>query len=105
MTGNLVCIDSEKKISYINLDNMKIEKQLQGAYDGQLTAIALNEVKHEIAVADEAGEIKIFNNVDGKLVFLDTLSHAAPVTSLQFSPDGVRLITGDCFGKVLIWTR
>ena len=104
LTNNLVSIDGEKKVSYINLDTMRIEKQLQAAYDGNLTAICLNDTKHEIAVGDEAGEIKVFNNTDGKLVFLDTLAHSAPITSLRYSPDGQKLISADCHGKMLIWT-
>jgi len=45
-------------------------------------------VKHEIAVADESGEIKIFDNLDGTLKFLDSTSHGSSVTSIAFSPDG-----------------
>ena len=37
---------------------MQVEKQLEAAYEGSLTAICLNELKHEIAVGDDAGEIK-----------------------------------------------
>ena len=103
LSNSIAAIDSDKKISYINLDKMKIEKQLQAAYDGQLTSICLNESRHEIAVGDDAGEIKIFSNTDGKLIFLDTTAHASPVTSLTFAPDGQRLISGDAHGRILIW--
>ena len=88
LTHNLACIDSEKKVSYINLESLKVEKQLQAAYDGNLTAICLNEARHEIAVGDESGEIKIFSNTDGKLLFLDSSAHATPISSLAFAPDG-----------------
>ena len=50
---------------------MQISKQLEASYDGQLTTICLNEFKHEIAVGDDAGEVKIFSNLDGKLLHLD----------------------------------
>jgi len=50
---------------------MALTKQLEAAYDGQLTTICLNEARHEVAVGDEVGEIKIFSNLDGKLVHLD----------------------------------
>ena len=43
LSNSIVCIDGEKKVSYINMDSMTIEKQLQAAYDGGLTAICLNE--------------------------------------------------------------
>ena len=88
LNQNIACIDMDKKVTYINLQNNKIEKQLQAAYDGQLTSICLNEVKHEIAVGDESGEIKIFNNLDGKLLFLDQSSHGCAISSLTYSPDG-----------------
>lgn len=77
-----------KKVTYINIENNKVEKQLQAAYDGQLTSICLNEIKHEVAVGDESGEVKVFNNLDGKLLFLDTSSHGSAITSLNYSPDG-----------------
>lgn len=88
LSQNIACIDMDKKVTYINLENNKIEKQLQAAYDGQLTTICLNEIKHEIAVGDEAGEIKVFNNLDGKLLFLDQSAHGSAITSLGYSPDG-----------------
>ena len=99
----IACIDLDRKVSYISLENCTIEKQLQAAYDGQLTSIALSEIRHEIAVGDENGEVKIFSNLDGKLLYLDHMSHGAPVTSLSYSPDGAKLISGDHFGKILIW--
>ena len=71
MTNSIACIDTCRKVTYIRLDQMSIEKQLEAAYDGSLTCICLNEHRHEIAVGDEAGEIKIFSNLDGKLIYLD----------------------------------
>ena len=103
MTNCIVCIDLCRKITYLKLDTMQVEKQLEAAYDGALTCIALNEQRHEIAVGDEAGEVKIFSNLDGKMIFLDQMVHASAVTSLAYSPDGTRLISGDNFGKILIW--
>jgi len=71
VSNSIACIDMDKKVTYINLENFEIDKQLQAAYDGQLTSISLNEMRHEIAVGDEAGEIKVFSNLDGKLIYLD----------------------------------
>ena len=104
LTNSLVTIDAEKKVSYVNGDKLTIEKQLQAAYDGNLTSICPNDVRHEIAVGDEAGEIKVFNNTDGKLLFLDSTAHSAPVTSLIYSPDGQRLISGDASGRLIVWS-
>lgn len=103
LNQNIACIDLDKKVTYINLETNKIEKQLQAAYDGQLTTICLNEINHEIAVGDEAGEIKVFSNLDGKLLFLDQSAHGSPISSLAYSPDGKKLVSGDCYGKLLIW--
>lgn len=61
---------------------MQIEKQLEAAYEGSLTSICVNEIKHQIAVGDDSGEIKLFSNLDGKLLHLDPMSHASPITSL-----------------------
>ena len=103
LSQNIACIDLDKKVTYVNLETNKIEKQLQAAYDGQLTAICLNELNHEIAVGDEAGEVKVFNNLDGKLLFLDQNAHGSAITSLSYSPDGKKLVSGDTYGKILIW--
>jgi WD40 repeat protein len=71
VSHSIACIDLDKKVSYVNLNDYCIEKQLQAAYDGQLTTICLSEMRHEIAVGDENGEIKVFSNLDGKLLHLD----------------------------------
>ena len=34
VSQNIACIDLDKKVTYINLQSQKIEKQLQAAYDG-----------------------------------------------------------------------
>jgi len=34
LSNSIACIDIDKKVSYLNLDNFAIEKQLQAAYDG-----------------------------------------------------------------------
>jgi hypothetical protein len=68
---SIACIDTDRKVTYLSLDTMQVTKQLEAAYDGQLSCICLNEARHEIAVGDEAGEIKIFSNLDGKMVHLD----------------------------------
>ena len=68
-----------------------------------MTSICNNDPRHEIAVGDESGEIKIFSNLDGKLVHLDQQSHGNPVSSLAFSPDGLKMISGDSLGKIIIW--
>lgn len=103
LSNSIACIDIDKKVSYLSLETFAIEKQLQAAYDGQLTSICNNDPKHEIAVGDECGEIKIFSNLDGKLVHLDQQSHGGPVSSLAFSPDGLKMISGDSLGKIVIW--
>ena len=71
LSNSIACIDLDRKVTYINLETFEIDKQLQAAYDGQLTSICHNEMRHEIAVGDESGEIKVFSNLDGKLIYLD----------------------------------
>ena len=34
LSQNIACIDMDKKVTYINLETNKLEKQLQAAYDG-----------------------------------------------------------------------
>jgi len=99
----VACIDLDRKVSFINLGTNAVEKQLEAAYDGGLTSISLNEQRHEIAVGDEAGELKVFSNLDGKLMHLDQTSHSCPITSLSYSPDGTKLLSGDGAGKLFIW--
>lgn len=103
VSKQLACLDSDKKVSYVNLHQMNVDKQLQAAFEGSLTCIAYNDTTHEIAVGDSVGEIKIFSNLDGSLNHLDQYSHSAPITSLVYSPCGQKLISGDSNGKILVW--
>lgn len=41
---------------------MVITKQIEAAYDGNLTCLSINEHRDEIAVGDDSGELKVFNN-------------------------------------------
>lgn len=102
-SNSIACIDINRKLSYLQLDNLEITRQIEAAYDGQLSSICLNEYRDEVAVGDESGEIKIFSNYNGKLLHLDQMTHACGITSLAYSPDGSRLISGDNNGSVILW--
>ena len=82
---------------------MEISKQIEAAYDGQLTSICYNEARDQVAVGDDAGEIKVFDVKNGKMLHLDQMSHAVAVTSLSYSPDGAKLVSADSTGKILMW--
>lgn len=34
LSNSIACIDLDKKVTYIGLENFEIDKQLQAAYDG-----------------------------------------------------------------------
>jgi len=70
-TNSIACIDVNRKLSFLQLDNMEITKQIEAAYDGQLTSICYNDHRDEVAVGDDAGEIKVFNVKDGRMLHLD----------------------------------
>ena len=55
-----------------------------------------------IAVADDNGEVKVFNFEDGKIMYLSA-GHSAPTTKVVISPDGKIVVSGDSTGSVIIW--
>ncbi len=66
-------------------------------YDG---TIAISPDGRAIAWCNDAKRVSL-SSLDG--VTLGTLAHAANVTSLDFSPDGRTLVTGDTNHEVHIW--
>ena len=50
---------------------MEISKQIEAAYDGQLTSLCYNEARDQVAVGDDTGEIKVFDIKNGKMLHLD----------------------------------
>jgi WD40 repeat protein len=99
----LAVIDTKRRLSYLSLDRMEITHSIEAAYDGQLTCVAYNEQRDELAVGDDAGEIKVFSFRDGRMLHLDQTAHAHAVSALGYSPDGARLVSADSEGKILFW--
>jgi WD40 repeat protein len=56
--------------------------------------MALSSDNQKIALADDNGEVKVFNYEDGRIQYLVT-GHSNPVTAVNFSPDNNTLISGD----------
>jgi WD40 repeat protein len=99
----LATIDMSRKVQFLSIDMMEVTFSIEATYDGHLSSICYNYQRNEVAVGDESGEIKIFGCKDGKIIHIDQSCHAKPITSLGFSPDGNRLVSGDNEGKMLIW--
>ena len=71
-SNTLCCIDTNRKLSFLRLHGqMEISKQIEAAYDGQLTSLCYNEARDQVAVGDDTGEIKVFDIKNGKMLHLD----------------------------------
>lgn len=67
-----------------------------GRISDQMTAIAFSPEGHLMAVGMQSGAIGLWNT--GTFTFVRHLTpHSRRITSLDFSPDGTRLISGDNF--------
>jgi len=102
-SNSLGVLDLNRKLHFFSLDSGSVTLSIEAAYDGNLTSISYNCLRNEVAVVDEAGEIKVFSTRDGKMLYLNQQNHARPITAIRYSPDGTRLVTGDSEGKLLIW--
>lgn len=103
LNNSLAAIDSNRRLYFLDLNGFQVTHSIEAAYDGQLTVLCYNSQRHEVAVGDDAGEIKIFNCNDGKMLHLDQTSHAKGISAIGYNPDGTKLISADCDGKILIW--
>lgn len=98
---------SENKIKIFNLDDFKEEVELE-VERVEFTGIATNSDGRRLAVS--SGATAMFSNdfsirswdfLNGKLNVL--FGHESPVSKMNFSPDGSRLISGDQSGKIVEW--
>ena len=95
----------DRRLTFWDLSSFKPYRIIQATYEGELKAISIRQAldAQHVAVSDDAGEIKLFNFEDGKLLKLSNNGHAASVTAVTISPDGGKVISGDMYGGVIIW--
>lgn len=76
-------------------------RRLVGEDDGAVRAVAFHPDNELIGVGYEAGTARIWNFVDSSSV-LRQFRHNAPVTAIEFSPDGSTFITASLDGTIII---
>jgi len=86
-------------LSYWNLDNLKLIYQWE-AHVGPIHAVAISSDGKALASASEDNEIRIWQLSTGKQTLALPLHDS--VNTLQFSPDGSRLICIDT-GNLVLW--
>jgi WD40 repeat protein len=93
--GNLFLFDNTGVLPVI-MDTINA-----GTSYGYATDISPNNDK--VAVGLSSGRLKLYNLPDGSLAY-NIFAHGGAVTTVSYSPDGTRLVTGGNDGKVKIWT-
>ena len=89
----------DKTIKLVDLNSGKDVKSIATLPEAA-AALALSKDNQQIA-AGFGKQIKVWNIADGKEV--QTLNHPAAVTTLSFSPDRTRLITGTTDNLARVW--
>jgi len=95
----------ERRLTFwdLNQTQPKVIKVIQATYEGELCSMSLRNDNQGLAVADDSGEVKLFNYEDGRLLKLSNNGHAASVTALQVSPDNKLIVSGDATGGLILW--
>ena len=96
-------VDNNRRLYLINQDSFEIAHTIETETNGSITSVAVNEQRGELAIGDSSGSIRLISTQNGQVVCDDGPSHARPITSLQYSPDGKKLVSGDSEGKMLVW--
>ena len=84
----------DKRVSYWNLDQGKVIKQLQAGLEVDVPCMALSPDGELIVVGDSTGELKVFTAIDCRLVHMETV-HSAGISAIAISPDNTLIITAD----------
>ncbi|XP_076028823.1 intraflagellar transport protein rempA [Oratosquilla oratoria] len=68
----------------------------------QVTSLAWHPIKRILAVGWESGELYLWNDHENELHEIQSL-HRAPISILQFSDAGTRLVSADASGSMVGW--
>lgn len=70
----------------------------------KITALRISPDGMKIAVGDSGREIKVWEiGNDVPVITRKWMSHQSTVTTIAWSPDGDRLVSGSVDGKLIIW--
>ncbi len=66
-------------------------------------AVAISADDMKVAIGLENGALKVLDSWTGETLFEDTRAHTRTVYSVEFSPDGKRLVTGSWDNTIRLW--
>ena len=92
----------DRRVTYWNLDQGKVLKQLQAGLEVDVPCMALSADGELIVVGDSSGELKVFTAADCRLVHIETV-HSAGISAIAISPDNTLIITADAIGHMFFW--
>jgi len=85
-----------------NLSTGQVVTELLGNTDKRINGLSFSPDGKHLAVASSSHQVDIFDTRDWRL--LQSLDHVDEVWSVDFSPDGRTLATGDKVGNVSHWS-
>jgi WD40 repeat protein len=103
--GRRLATGGEKNTVIIRDVQSFVELQtLRGEHSGEVYSVAFSPVEDGrlIATAGEDSAVKIWNSHSGELIH-SFRGHTGLVSSLAFSPDGSRLVSGSRDTTVKVW--
>ncbi len=99
---SLVVSDISGKVHLLDIESESVTATFDGEKDPE-ARLAISPDGHYVSAgSDEGGAILVWETSTGKIV-QEIDGHAATVTSVQFTPDGLGLVSGSADGTVRLW--
>jgi WD40 repeat protein/serine/threonine protein kinase len=100
--GALALAGDRRRISCVDLVSGAQRWTIQ-AEEQDLVQVALAPDKRRLALADRAGDIRLYGLTDDEPL-LNTVVHAGSVRALCFAPDGATLVSVEVDGAIHVWS-
>lgn len=94
-------LDEPPSLNIWDLRTLKRMRRISVAHEDRLTCASLAPNNAWAATGASDSKVKIWD-LESETC-LDTLDHSEPVSSVLFSPDGQKLITGGARGTLSVW--
>ncbi|TBU26176.1 hypothetical protein BD311DRAFT_456237, partial [Dichomitus squalens] len=75
-----------------------------GSWAAWVQEVAFSPDGHHIAAAVQDSTVRIWDSTTGEAVCEPLQGHEGPVECIVYSPDGRRIVSSDCRGRIYIWS-